>query len=162
MNSENSTENSKPPTEDQLLRANTELGEKVNKLSDPITLQKSPATENSTEAIDTAPAANPTAPLYIPSSAATGTFFQQTGATNTLVNSQSAGGATTLADATPKRPVRFGTVVWGAIIMVLGIILIAAKQANLTLDPGQTAMWLLLGAGVVMVAGGAVHVLRRK
>ncbi|MCU6479247.1 LPXTG-motif cell wall-anchored protein [Arthrobacter silviterrae] len=61
-----------------------------------------------------------------------------------------------------RHPVRVGTLVWGAVVVVLGILVIASRQAGLRLDTGQTAMWLLFGAGLAMVAGGAVSVLRKK
>jgi LPXTG-motif cell wall-anchored protein len=65
------------------------------------------------------------------------------------------------ADAT-RHPVRLGTLVWGAVVVVLGILVIITRQAGLRLDTGQAAMWLLFGAGLAMVAGGAVSVLRKK
>jgi len=61
-----------------------------------------------------------------------------------------------------KHPVRVGTVVWGAVVVALGILIIVTRQAGLYLDAGQTAIWLLFGAGAAMVAGGAVNLLRRK
>ncbi|PYG99614.1 hypothetical protein CVV67_14890 [Arthrobacter stackebrandtii] len=57
---------------------------------------------------------------------------------------------------------RVGTMVWGAVVVALGILVIVVNQAGLNLDAAQTAMWLLLGAGVAMVAGGAVNLLQRK
>ncbi|MFQ4148194.1 hypothetical protein AAGW05_05780 [Arthrobacter sp. LAPM80] len=59
-------------------------------------------------------------------------------------------------------PARVGTVVWGAVVVVMGILVIGVRQSGLSLDAGQTAMWLLLGAGVAMVAGGAINILRKK
>lgn len=61
-----------------------------------------------------------------------------------------------------KHPVRVGTIVWGAVVVALGILVILTRQAGLALDAGQTAIWLLFGAGVAMVAGGAVNVFRKK
>lgn len=61
-----------------------------------------------------------------------------------------------------RHPLRVGTMVWGAVVVVLGILVIVVNQAGLHLDAGRTAMWLLLGAGVAMVAGGAVNLLQRK
>lgn len=58
--------------------------------------------------------------------------------------------------------VRMGTIVWGAVVVALGILIILTRQAGLSLDAGQTAIWLLFGAGVAMVAGGAINLLRRK
>lgn len=144
-------------TAEKLLLANNDLGEKVSKLSQPakptmpITLNKSEEPEQPL---------NATTPLHIPSEEGSATFFAESGlrgsAADTLLS------ATLVENPKPGRSVRFGTVVWGAIIMALGVLLVVARQANLNIDPGQTAMWLLLGAGVVMVAGGAVHVLRKK
>ena len=59
-------------------------------------------------------------------------------------------------------PARVGTIVWGAVVVVIGLLVILGSQLNLDLDAGQTAMWLLLGAGVAMVAGGAVKLLGKK
>ena len=61
-----------------------------------------------------------------------------------------------------RHPARVGTIVWGAVVLVAGILLILATQLNLNLDAGLTTMWLLLGAGVAMVAGGAVNLMQRK
>ena len=61
-----------------------------------------------------------------------------------------------------RHPLRVGTLVWGAVVVVLGILVIVVTQAGLSLDAGQTAMWLLLGAGVAMVAGGAINLLQHK
>ncbi len=60
-----------------------------------------------------------------------------------------------------RHPARVGTIVWGAVVLVLGILLILSTQLHLNLDPGLTAMWLLLGAGVAMVAGGAINLFTR-
>jgi predicted phage tail protein len=61
-----------------------------------------------------------------------------------------------------RHPARVGTIVWGAVVIALGILIIVASRTGLDLDPRLTAMWLLLGAGAAMVAGGAVKLLRRK
>lgn len=61
-----------------------------------------------------------------------------------------------------QHPVRVGTIVWGAVVVALGILVILTRQAGLALDAGQTAIWLLLGAGVAMVTGGAVNLLRKN
>ena len=58
--------------------------------------------------------------------------------------------------------VRVGTIVWGAVVIALGILVILIRQAGLQLDAGETAMWLLFGAGLAMVAGGTVNLLRKK
>lgn len=61
-----------------------------------------------------------------------------------------------------RHPVRVGTVVWGAVVLVLGTLIILSTQLNLDLNAGLTAMWLLLGAGVAMLVGGVIDVIRRK
>lgn len=58
--------------------------------------------------------------------------------------------------------VRVGTIVWGAVVVVLGVLVILSRATGLSLPPGQTAMWLLFGAGVAMVVGGAIQLLTRK
>lgn len=61
-----------------------------------------------------------------------------------------------------RAPVRVGTIVWGAVVLAAGILIILTSQLGLNLNTGLTAMWLLLGAGVAMVAGGAVNLMRRR
>ncbi|UIK88209.1 hypothetical protein [Arthrobacter polaris] len=63
-----------------------------------------------------------------------------------------AANATSMPD-TDRKPVRVGTVVWGAVVVVLSVLIMLSSQLGLRLDAGQTAMWVLLGAGVAMVAG---------
>lgn len=60
-----------------------------------------------------------------------------------------------------RHPARVGTIVWGAVVIVLAVLIIVASRTGLDLDARLTAMWLLLGAGVAMVAGGAVKLLRK-
>ncbi|MGO4383278.1 hypothetical protein [Specibacter sp. RAF43] len=59
-------------------------------------------------------------------------------------------------------PVRVGGIVWGAVAVTVGILIILTRQLGLNLDAGQSAMWLLFGAGLAMVAGGAVTIARKK
>lgn len=61
-----------------------------------------------------------------------------------------------------RAPARVGTVVWGAVVVLIATLIIVSSQLELSLDAAQTAMWLLLGAGVAMVAGGAVNLFRKK
>ena len=63
---------------------------------------------------------------------------------------------------TTPHPVRVGTIVWGAVIIAAGILIIISSQLNLNLDAGLSVMWLLLGSGVAMVAAGAVKLLHRR
>ncbi|ALE07998.1 hypothetical protein AL755_18880 [Arthrobacter sp. ERGS1:01] len=65
-------------------------------------------------------------------------------------------------DEPTRHPVRVGTLVWGVIVVAIGVLVILTRQAGLGLAPGQIAMWLLFGAGVAMVAGGAINLAVRK
>lgn len=66
------------------------------------------------------------------------------------------------ANEPTRHPVRIGTLVWGVIVVAIGVLVILTRQAGLGLAPGQIAMWLLFGAGVAMVAGGAINLAVRK
>ncbi|WP_287932634.1 hypothetical protein [Arthrobacter sp.] len=96
---------------------------------------------------------NPTEPLGFPG-------HSGAGPEDTPLKGTRQGADGTLSVARP--PVRVGTLVWGAVVVVIGILVLVTRQAGLPLDTGQTSMWLLFGAGLAMVAGGAVNVLRRK
>ncbi|MFC8303040.1 hypothetical protein ACFUCV_05065 [Specibacter sp. NPDC057265] len=60
-----------------------------------------------------------------------------------------------------KHTLRAGTLVWGAVIVAAGILIILSTQLDMALDPGLTAMWMLLGAGALMVAAGAWKLLMK-
>ena len=57
--------------------------------------------------------------------------------------------------------VRTGTIVWGAILVVAGVVL-AASAAGLTLDLGLVAIVALAGAGVALLAGALTTSVRRS
>lgn len=62
-----------------------------------------------------------------------------------------------------KRPSpRVGTMVWGAVVIAVAALVVIARMTSIQLDPAMTAMWILLGAGLAMVAGGAAYVLRKR
>lgn len=98
---------------------------------------------------------NPTEPLNIPDKP----HGPAAGAENVTLGADTTKHA---APAEPTHPVRAGTMVWGAVVVVIGVLVIITRQSGLQLDTGQASMWLLFGAGLAMVAGGAVNVLRRK
>lgn len=75
---------------------------------------------------------------------------------------QSPSGAVPGVARSKSYPARAGTMVWGAVILATAVLIIISSQLNIALDPGLTAMWLLLGAGVVMVAAGAVNLLSKS
>lgn len=60
------------------------------------------------------------------------------------------------------RPPRVGTVVWGLITVIVGILLLTAELTNIALDPGLVFMGLLIGAGLALVVGGILSMTRRN
>jgi hypothetical protein len=76
------------------------------------------------------------------------------------------------ADATPeptdpaptragRRPVRVGTVVWGLVVAVCGVLALAVA-GGASVDGGTVAIGVLAGAGVALVAGSIVTGVRRR
>lgn len=57
--------------------------------------------------------------------------------------------------------VRSSTIVWGAILVVAGVVL-AASAAGFTLDVGLVAIVALAGAGVALLVGALTSTLRRN
>lgn len=70
----------------------------------------------------------------------------------------------TTPDARPRtgrRAIRVGTVVWGLVVAVCGVLALAvAGGANV--DGGTVAIFVLAGAGVALVAGSIVTGVRRR
>ncbi|WP_427015329.1 hypothetical protein ACQCSX_10790 [Pseudarthrobacter sp. P1] len=66
-------------------------------------------------------------------------------------------------DPADRKPLPLvGTVVWGLVLAFLALLTIVVRQSGIVLDLGQTLIWLLLGAGLAMVVGGALSLGRRK
>jgi len=56
-------------------------------------------------------------------------------------------------------PIRMGTIVWGLVIVALGVLLILWNQ-GLAIQPQTAAIVLLLGAGVLLILGSLITALR--
>ena len=55
----------------------------------------------------------------------------------------------------PER-VPMGTLVFGLVLVVLGLLLLAGLLYGFSLDPALTAIGFLVGAGLILVVGGLV------
>ncbi|MGY3564658.1 hypothetical protein [Sinomonas sp. RB5] len=55
-----------------------------------------------------------------------------------------------------------GTIVWGAVVIVLGALMFANRLGWLTVDPGYAAAGVLLLAGLGLVVGGLLAARRRR
>lgn len=64
----------------------------------------------------------------------------------------------------PLRPrrARAGTIVWGLIVVALAAVMILAEVATISLDMGQVAIGLLIGAGLSLVVGGLISAKYRE
>ncbi|MDQ0258811.1 hypothetical protein [Sinomonas atrocyanea] len=55
-----------------------------------------------------------------------------------------------------------GTIVWGAVVIVMGALMFANRLGWLTIDPGYAAAGVLLLAGLGLVVGGVLAARRRR
>ncbi|GAB3281734.1 hypothetical protein GCM10027449_23070 [Sinomonas notoginsengisoli] len=55
-----------------------------------------------------------------------------------------------------------GTIVWGAVVIVVGALMLANRLGWLSVDPGYAAAGILLLAGLGLVIGGIAASLRRR
>jgi hypothetical protein len=62
---------------------------------------------------------------------------------------------------TGRRPVRVGTVVWGLVVAVCGVLALAVA-GGASIDGGTVAIGVLAGAGVALVLGSIVTGVRRR
>lgn len=54
------------------------------------------------------------------------------------------------------RKVPVGTLVFGLVLVAVGLILLAGILYGLTLDPGVVAVGIVVGAGLLLIVGGLV------
>ncbi|WP_026549144.1 hypothetical protein [Arthrobacter sp. Br18] len=66
----------------------------------------------------------------------------------------------TQSTSSPRRP-RAGTIVWGAVILVIGSLVLLNQLTDLRFDAGIVLMGLLVGAGAALVVGGALSMVRK-
>lgn len=62
-------------------------------------------------------------------------------------------------DATRARP---GTIIWGAVAVIIGALILAGELTGVMLDPVLVVMGLLVGTGLALVIGGVVSMSRRN
>ncbi len=58
-------------------------------------------------------------------------------------------------------PIRMGTIVWGLIIVALGVMLILWDR-GFSINPQFAAIAVLLGAGVLLIVGSLITALRKN
>lgn len=56
---------------------------------------------------------------------------------------------------------RAGTIIWGALAMVIGLLVLAGELTGLVLDPVLVFMVLLIGTGAALIVGGILSMNRR-
>jgi predicted phage tail protein len=69
--------------------------------------------------------------------------------------------STSEKSAAPRR-VRTGTVVWGALILVIAALILVSLLAGIRFDLGIVFLTLLIGAGLALVLGGISSMTRRQ
>lgn len=61
----------------------------------------------------------------------------------------------------PKRRARVVTIVWGAVLLAVAVLLLVSQFIPLTIDPVIVALGLLVGVGLSLVAGGILSLRTR-
>ncbi len=69
--------------------------------------------------------------------------------------------STSEKSAAPRR-VRTGTVVWGAVILVVAALILVSLLTGVRFDLGIVFLGLLIGAGLALVLGGISSMTRRQ
>lgn len=57
---------------------------------------------------------------------------------------------------------RAGTIIWGVLAIVIGLLVLAGELTGLVLDPVLVVMVLLVGTGVALIVGGILSMNRRN
>lgn len=71
-------------------------------------------------------------------------------------NSHYDGGDATEADTADVRRFPVGTLVFGLVLVAVGLIMLAGILYGLTLDPAVIAVGIVVGAGLLLIVGGLV------
>ncbi|MHA7208880.1 hypothetical protein [Arthrobacter sp. MDT1-65] len=61
----------------------------------------------------------------------------------------------------PKRRARVVTIVWGAVLLAVAVLILVGQFVSLTIDPVIVALGLLVGVGLSLVAGGILSLRTR-
>ncbi|MFJ6279762.1 hypothetical protein [Arthrobacter subterraneus] len=56
---------------------------------------------------------------------------------------------------------RAGTIIWGGLAMVIGLLVLAGELTGLVLDPVLVFMVLLISTGAALIVGGILSMNRR-
>ena len=62
----------------------------------------------------------------------------------------------------PKRRARVATIVWGALILAVALLLLVGQFVTLSIDPVVVALGLLVGVGLSLVIGGVLSLRTRQ
>lgn len=57
---------------------------------------------------------------------------------------------------------RAGTIIWGVLAIIIGILVLAGELTGLVLDPVLVVMVLLVGTGLALIVGGVLSMNRRS
>ena len=69
--------------------------------------------------------------------------------------------STSEKSAAPRR-VRTGTIVWGAVVLVVAALILVSLLTGIRFDLGIVFLGLLIGAGLALVLGGISSMTRRQ
>ncbi|WP_049822259.1 hypothetical protein [Arthrobacter sp. H41] len=64
-------------------------------------------------------------------------------------------------DTTSTRRPRAGTIIWGAVILAVGSLVLLNQLTDIRFDTGVVLMGLLVGTGAALVIGGALSMVRK-
>ncbi|WP_323959146.1 hypothetical protein GC088_11450 [Arthrobacter sp. JZ12] len=62
----------------------------------------------------------------------------------------------------PKTSPRAGTIIWGAVAVVIGVLILLGELTGIVLDPVLVVMVLLIGTGAALIVGGVLSMNRRR
>ncbi|WP_309071919.1 hypothetical protein [Arthrobacter sp.] len=57
---------------------------------------------------------------------------------------------------------RAGTIIWGALAIIIGTLVLAGELIGLVFDPVLVVMVLLVGTGLALIIGGVLSMNRRN
>jgi predicted phage tail protein len=67
-----------------------------------------------------------------------------------------------MSTVTPrKRRTRIGTVIWGAALLTVGVLVLLGELAAVSVDPVVVALGLLVGVGLSLIIGGVLSLRNR-